>query len=63
MRSLRVLFHEETALLAVRKIPFPELTRYHNNVVLMVTDLVMYGSHDERKRLANAHVELSSQSR
>jgi hypothetical protein len=27
MRCLRTLFHEETALLSVRKIPFPELTR------------------------------------
>jgi hypothetical protein len=26
MRCLRALFHEETALLSVRKIPFPELT-------------------------------------
>jgi hypothetical protein len=26
MRCLRALFHEETAFLSVRKIPFPELT-------------------------------------
>jgi len=28
MRCVRTLFHEETALLSVRKIPFPELTPY-----------------------------------
>jgi hypothetical protein len=31
---------------------------HHYNVALMVTDLIVYGSHDERRRLASAHVEL-----
>src|SRR5258707_10759601 len=35
--------------------------RDHNNVVLMVTDLLVYGSHDERRGLAGSHLELSSQ--
>ena len=35
---------------------------HHNNLVLKVTDLVVYGAHDERRGLTSSDLELSSQS-
>jgi hypothetical protein len=41
MRRLRTLFHEETGLLSVRKIPFPELTPSEYPATYIVAKLCM----------------------